>query len=304
MSCDATRRRALDALADGQDPFDEASVQAHLATGCAGCRAFVRELRELERELLLSPPVEPSPAVRERLLARALSPRSGPGAPETAGRPPTGGGGGRRWVVLAAAAGVAALCAWLAFAAGRAPLRAERDALRTQLATAHDQQGRLQEQLDELRSEQEDSDDELAELEDKVRTLEADAVEREKIVAMLRSPQVEVLAFRGTAQPDASGRVFWEWDDYYCYLHTHKLRPAAAGHVYALWLVGENGATVLAGTFEVGASADAGLWTQLPQDTPRVVRAFVTEEPAQVGAAPQGPVQLESVGRRAGRAHS
>jgi hypothetical protein len=103
-----------------------------------------------------------------------------------------------------------------------------------------------------------------------------------------------VLAFRGDAQPDAHARVFWEWDDYYCYLHASKLRPAAAGRTYALWLVTEDGGRVLAGTFQVESGGEATLWTQLPRDTGRVVEALVTDEPEPAGQVPTGPVQLRS----------
>jgi anti-sigma-K factor RskA len=98
---------ALDAL-DGEE---RAAFEAHLAQ-CAQCRAEVASFREVAARLAMTAPVaEPSPALRDRVLAEARRVR------------PIGGGVRRAW--LAAAAGFL-----LALVVGGAWWR-ERDARRT-----------------------------------------------------------------------------------------------------------------------------------------------------------------------------
>jgi anti-sigma-K factor RskA len=98
---------ALDAL-DGEE---RTAFEAHLAQ-CAQCRAEVASFREVAARLAMTAPVaEPSPALRDRVLAEARRVR------------PIGGGVRRAW--LAAAAGFL-----LALVVGGAWWR-ERDARRT-----------------------------------------------------------------------------------------------------------------------------------------------------------------------------
>jgi hypothetical protein len=41
-----------------------------------------------------------------------------------------------------------------------------------------------------------------------------------KAIMVLRSEQMQSLALDGTrALPSAHGRVFWDWKNWYCYLH-------------------------------------------------------------------------------------
>lgn len=81
LSCDDVRP-SLSAYALGAVDADEVDgIEAHLAA-CAACRdALDRELRTVEALALVVPPVEPSLAARERLLATARETR-GPAANE------------------------------------------------------------------------------------------------------------------------------------------------------------------------------------------------------------------------------
>ena len=154
--------------------------------------------------------------------------------------------------------------------------------------------GALEDQLAELREEQEALDEELAEIEARSRTMESDLERSQRQVAMLVDPGLVTLDLGPTsAQSEARARVFWEWDDYYCYLDAEGLGDVAPPAVYALWLDTEGGNRVLAGTF-APAEGRATLWVQLPRDMGRAVAAQITLEPEAPGPSPAGPVQLRS----------
>ncbi len=268
---------AAEALEPGERVQLEAEVLADPAT---------RDALEIERarlaELALAvAPEEPPPALRSRLLTRvgAADALDAPAPPSAAPR--------RGWLVPGF--GVAAMLvlftgasAW-SYLQERVVSPLERRAL--QGARALEQ---VALERDELAAALEEQDEELA-------ALEAALERAHQQVELLRAPGLQSVALRGTGPHSrAEARVFWEWEDYTCYLHARKLTPPAADHVFALWLYNEAGTAVRAGTFFPDAGGEATLFVKLPRDTGRVVRSLVTEEPIDLGDQPAGTVILAS----------
>jgi len=289
VSC-AARRDALLLFASGLlDEAEAAELRAHLAGGCAACARHLGEARDVEAALALAAPgPEPLPALRAELLRRIdRVPRL---APRSRSR--------RSWrgfVPIALAAGLAALLAapvgWLAAALHYEARSAER---RAALAALQERQTALEQELAETRADHDEMDQEIGEIEAHSRIVESDLERAQRQVAMLTEPDLVTLDLRPTSPgSDARARVFWEWDDYYCYLHAEGLTSVEAPQVYALWLDTEGGNRILAGTF-APEDGRATLWVQLPRDMGRAVSAHVTLEPEAPGPNPAGPVQLTS----------
>jgi hypothetical protein len=282
VSCGAQRDEVLLLLGGLLEPERAEWLQSHLASGCETCQRRLAEARELELDLALGlEPVEPHPSLKTKLLARiardAAPRRTLPGwrlAAVAAG------------LVLAAGLGFAV--AWLATSgAPRGPLVV--GWANGEATPAEDERTA---QLASLRESLEEADDELAELEDQVRQL---GLERDQLadeLALLRSPEVQVIALTGTpGRPEASGRLFWQsGEGYYCYLHATGLTPGRAA--LALWVETEEGDTFLVASFEADPEGGVEVWVELPHETRRLVRAFVTAEPKGVGARPDGPLVL------------
>ena len=118
-------------------------------------------------------------------------------------------------------------------------------------------------------------------------------------VELLRSPRLIAVDLVATAaQPDAQARIFWDVEDYRCYLHAVGLRPPQSGHALVLWVTDESGRVIRAGRVEPAGGGEAGVFVALPRDSGRMVRATVTEEAVteEADAAsdrPSGVVQLE-----------
>jgi anti-sigma-K factor RskA len=236
-----------------------ARVDTEKSTALARAEAEVAELAGALQ------PLAPSPAVRERLLRRI-------GA-QAAGRRAAGRGRSR----VALAAGIAAVVA-LGVGAALGRGAAER-------ASAT--------RVDAVRAEVEGLDEELAEQEAAARSLESELVLARKAIGVLRADATESLALAGTAsRPDARGRVFWDWDEWYCYLHVAGLARDPA-RVYALWLATDTGELLGVGTFEPDASGEATFLGPVPHDIGHVVRISVSLEPdADLGPKPRGEVVM------------
>jgi hypothetical protein len=269
---------------------EAAELRAHLAAGCAECAAHLDEARAVEAALALAAPeAEPLPALRSELLRRiGRVPRLAPRAPRRASF-------ARRFVPSALAAGLASLLAaplgWFA-----ASLHYEtRSAARTaQLNALQERQSALEQELAETRADYDDLDGEIAEMEARSRTLESDLERAQRQVAMLTDAGLVTLDLRPVrAGSEARARVFWEWDDYYCYLHAEGLGAAQPPQVYALWLDTEKSGRILAGTF-APEEGRATLWVQLPRDIGRALGAHVTLEPEAPGPSPGGAMELSS----------
>jgi hypothetical protein len=291
VSC-AQRRDDVLLLAAGllEEP-EAAALRAHLAAGCRACAAHLAEARAVEAALALAgADGAPSPDLRAELRRRAAG-ADGAGAPALGERRGRSARIGRFALAAGLAAAAAAPLGWLA-----AGLRhgAVLDAQATAVAELRERSAGLEAELAEAREEQEEIDAELGELEARSRGVESDLKRAERQVAMLSHPGLVTLDLVGTTQPDARARVFWEWDDYYCYLRAEGLRAVEPPAVYALWLDTESGGRILAGTFAPPADGPTTLWVQLPRDMGKAVAAAITLEPEAPGPSPAGPVQLRS----------
>lgn len=290
MSCEE-RRDAVLLFASGllEEP-EAAALRAHLSAGCASCAAHLDEARAVEAALgLASSQAAPLPALRAELLRRIdRVPRLAPAAARRRRLR-------RSLAPLVLAAGLAALLAaplgWLTASVRYQSLFAEHERAMIGL---QERQTALEEELAETRGEHAELDEEIGDIEARARILESDLERANRQVAMLIEPDLVTLDLRSTgSQPKANARVFWEWDDYYCYLHAEGLTSVEAPQVYALWLDTEGGNRILAGTF-APEDGRATLWVQLPRDMGRAVSAHVTLEPEAPGPNPAGPVQLTS----------
>jgi hypothetical protein len=285
MSCEARRDAVLLFAAGLLDDAEAAALRGHLENGCAECAGYLADARGVENALALAAPETPAMRdLRGELLRRVDRVPHQIAAPRRA-RPP------RRILPLALAAGLGAALAaplgfWVAAERHGAILAERTSAFAADLALVREEMG--------------EQEEELAEIEARSRILESDLERAQRQVEMLSALSLVTLDLKpamGVAH-EAHARVFWEWDDYYCYLHAEGLGATDAPAVYALWLDTEGGDRVLAGTFSI-EGGEGTLWVQLPRDMGRAVRAEITLEPETPGPNPVGAVQLSSGPRRA-----
>ncbi|MGI9431936.1 MAG: hypothetical protein ACR2PQ_06970 [Myxococcota bacterium] len=287
MSCDGRRDAILMLSAGLLEDAEAESLRAHLQTGCAACARSAREARELDAAVLLGAPVERAPdSLRPAVLALAE-----PANVATASGAP--------FSRLLLAAGLGALLAgspalfWASRAADRGEIMARAAAERSAVLDVELEALRTEHAA--LLEEREELDAELGEADDELTTLRQGIDDAQDQIAMLRRDDTQILAMNGTAaQPAARARMFWNWDDYYCYMHVTGIAPATAGGTYAVWLDTTEGGRILAGTL-TPERGEAELWVQLPRDIGQALGAQVTLEPAAPGQEPRGVPQLVSV---------
>jgi len=258
-------------------------MAAHLRGGCQRCEAEFAEAEARLSKLYASlDAVEPSDVVRARLLARVA---------EEPAASPARRGARSGWARLALAAGLAAavaagLTAALMDRFAAEPLRTEIARLESESDSLLAARQDLEERIAELQEMQAEQDSELADLEEALEL-------HEQLAVLLRAPDLQVLALAAAGtQTGAWARIFWEWEDYSCYLHAMGLAAPPEGRVYVLWLLTEDGSWVRAGELALVGAGEANFFTRLPRDTGRVRRAQITLElPAEVDE-PSGAVQL------------
>jgi anti-sigma-K factor RskA len=279
------------------DERDE--VEAWLARGDPALRA---ELARAEEELAQLAaglrPVAPSALVKARLMRRVAAEAPGKRPPLASGAVPARHR--RRALhlrpVLAASLATllaAGLAAWVTRRTAEQAAARQAEQLEDRLDAAGREIAGLRSRLDAAGAAQKDLNDQLEEQEASDRILQGELVLDRKAISLLSSEKMESLALRGTpARPGARARVFWDWKNWYCYLHAEGL-TVDASHVYALWLFTERGEVVSVGTFSAGPDGEATLIAPVPHDLGRVVRAGVSVEPdADLGPEPRGPVVL------------
>ena len=246
--------------------------------------AAVAEAEALLEALALSlEPVEPSPRVREALLARVRG-QAGPGDAATPPVAATGGGRGAPggpWKLLAGAAAAAALAAALAW-----------------------QQARVQDQRAVIASLHERVDAQRREL----RSLEVDRVQLASLRSSLTSPGLRLLPLGGApAAPGAAGRFLWDPAGGRGWFYVEGLPPAGEGRDYQLWYVTAAGEKVSLNVFDTdpqsrtpgtsgtpeapGTPGSAGFSVPLGGGVAVSVIA-VTDEPAGGSPQPTGDFQL------------
>ncbi len=268
-------------------------VEVWIASGSAEAIAL---LADAEREVAMlaasQVPVAPPAALRGRLRARIEASQAGAGNLRTAAEPRRGWRAALAHPALAA--GIAAIAA--AGVAGGIVLRigAEREAAqRAQLAAAESEVIQARADLEATREAASDAQEEIAELEVRHRALESDLVLADKAIMVLRSDEMQSLALEGTsALPNAHGRVFWDWKNWYCYLHAEGVTPDPK-QTYAMWLFTEDGVVIGVGTFHPDTNGEAIFLAPVPHDIGHVVRAGVSLEPDEdLGTRPRGDVVM------------
>lgn len=255
MTC-SERRDAIFLLeADQLEADERAGIRAHLESGCPRCQGAFAEARAAHASLALElDPIEPSPSVRERLLARISGSNVVSIAPRTQPRP--------EWRRMALAASVAGL---VAFGAGRLTTRSSDTGLARELAIARRELARLSSESDRSRA----------------------------VLGVLASPDVSLvdlsggaLGFRGAA------RMYWDYGSRGCYLRATEMRKPEPGEGYVLWFTAMSGAPLRGGVIEVNEDGEATLLTEMPAGIDPTAPVYVTLEknPSAVAAPTAEPV--------------
>jgi len=246
------------------DAEEERQLEEHLRGGCAECDEALRAAAEVVDALAEDvTPLEPSPALRARILAQAGA-ASGSAAP-AAGAPRAR----RHWLAPALA-----LAAGVLIAVG---LGLEVRDMRTALAAAQQQVARLESALSGAAQERAGYARELA------------AAERTLGELTARETRTVALAATGPL-PGASARAFLDPEGRRLLLVVYDLPPPPPGQSYQLWVI-VGGEPVSAGVFDVAAGAARHEASALPSIEGPVTIA-VTIEPAGGVPKPTGPIVL------------
>ena len=215
-------------------------------------------------------PMEPSPAVKERLLerVRATSGLRDPLPTANEDLAPATRRPSRRM-----SPAFAAVAASLVVAFGMQYLYAPQ-----------------QQRLDDVVAEQER---ELDQLRSDSASVTAELAATRASLEHLERPDLEIVSLAGTEpQPDASARVFWDRETGEWRMYVADLRPLPAGRTYELWAITEDGAKLPMGTFDVDPSGDGFLVVRLGPVDAKVVAAAVTDEPEGGVDSPTGSIHL------------
>jgi anti-sigma-K factor RskA len=253
--------------------------EQHLAEGCSVCAAQVAHFDEVTAALgLAGPSAEPSPYLRDLLLARIQrekqsttpvrdsSPRpaaevipfSSLSRPERSGLRTAA-----PWAVAAAVVVVGVVTFW-------AWRQSARDA------------GQLRDQVAALRRETAQLQAEVARERDKV-------YEANQINAVLSSPQHRLITLEGQAPaPSSSAKVYWDLDGGR-WVVSANLPPPPPGKVYQLWFVTAD-AKISAGLIKPDQAGQGFGVFEVPASLGRLAAAAITLEPEGGSAQPTMPI--------------
>jgi anti-sigma-K factor RskA len=261
MNNHPTREEDFDLYALGALEGDEKlAIESHIS-GCANC---ARKLAEAQGRISLlafaAPQSEPSPLVKERLMAQIHASRESAAAPARAprasGSASVGGLFGRWWAAVLVPVGAALAIATIV-------LWNQKVQLDRQLAEMHATIEQQQAQLDEAR--------------DMAHLFEA----KDTITVALAPKQ-------GT--PPSSAHVMYN-AKMGMLMYDGKLDPTPADKSYQLWLVPMSGDPINAGVFNPVAGQPNHWMMKLPPGT--LPKAFaITLEPAGGMPHPTGPMVL------------
>jgi hypothetical protein len=255
LTCNERRDAIFLLEADQLDGTERAEVRAHLERGCPRCLGAFAEARAAHASLALElDPIEPSPSVRERLLARITVPNVVSLAPRTSVRP--------EWRRMALAAGVAGL---VAFGTGRLTTQSSDTNLARDLAIARRELTRLASESDQSRA----------------------------VLGVLASPDVSLVDLSGGALGyRGAARMYWDYESRGCYLRATEMRKPEPGEGYVLWFTAMSGAPLRGGVIEVNENGVATLLTEMPAGIDPTAPVYVTLEknPSAVAAPTAEPV--------------
>jgi hypothetical protein len=263
VSCAARRDAILLYAFEQLEPEETAALMAHLRTGCPTCIGELAAAKTIAGEMALAvPPVAPSQAVKDRVLAATRSTAEArPPVPAAIPMPRRGA----RWPAFAA---TALLAAGIAGVVVQIPARREVALTRAALRAA----------------------------EDAAQSSQIRAASAERKLRALGAPATRVYAMGPAGpQPEAAARIFWDESRGTWQVFFSKMKPPAAGRTYQLWFITPSQAKVSAGTFEVDAAGDGTLDIEVPKDLGAIALAAVTEEPE--GGVPQPTGEIQLVGK-------
>ena len=244
------------------DGDERRTFETHLATGCAGCGARIRETGETLMHLARTlPPVPAPPAVRERVLAAVSSESRPVGQPEAEATLESRPARARRarhllwWGGWATALGAAGL-----------------------LVVVGVSLTQTREELEWLRG--------------RVAVLQDELTEREATLRFLSDPKVRYVSLGGlAASPAASGWLLWNPETRRGLLLTRGLPPAPADRAYELWAIAGSD-PVPAGVFGVDQAGRALFRLPALPGGKAFDKFAVTQEPAGGVPKPSGPMHL------------
>jgi anti-sigma-K factor RskA len=245
-------------------PAEHAELQAHL-TGCADCAAEVRAMQQSADALaLVVEPIDPPPALRQRILSSIAPSAVAPVAPRTD--------------LSASRAGLP----WLAAAAALA-LAVGLGGYATQL------RGRVQaleQQLREAVSQLLDGERQMAQ----ARLVAADA---QRQLSVLAAPDVAHVDLKGqVVAPQASARALWSRSRGLLFAASN-LPPLPAGRTYQLWVISGRLAPISDGwVFKTDSGGAVTTMFTTPLTLPAPTAMAVTIEPEGGTRAPTGTMYL------------
>jgi anti-sigma-K factor RskA len=241
------------------DGDDVGRLEAHLATGCAGCAGELAEFERAGALLAWTPaPVTPPAALRERLLdsleVRPATQRGPiPFQPRTQSQAPRS----RPAAVAAAVFLVAAAAIAIVF-------------LTTALIAAQSKLDDAVRQIADSRSRERDKD--------------AKIEKQDRMLGVVADPGVRIVPLSASATAEAGVSVAWNAKEQRGLLVARNLPKVAADRAYELWLIAD-GKPVPAAVFNTDGEGNAVVETDhLPAASPQMFA--ITEEPAGGSKAP------------------
>jgi len=244
----------LGALTDAE----RAAFEAHLAV-CAACAAEVRALTPVAAGLAAAAgTAEPSPAVRQRVMAAIAGRRS--------------------------SSHVSVNLAWLAAAA----------AVVLAIGTGT-YATRLRERVGVLESRLRDAIRRADTNEQRVAELRRSSDGAFSMLAVMLAPDVARVELAGQpAAPSASARAFWSRSRGLV-INATNLPPLPAGRTYQLWVLTAQPAPISAGLLKPDAGGRASAMFNTPPDIPQPTAMAVTIEPEGGVASPTGDKYLVGI---------
>ena len=109
--------------------------------------------------------------------------------------------------------------------------------------------------------------------------------DREKMIASLTGPQVQVITLAANATPSMSARMFWDQSVNAWTFIAHNVPAPKAGRIYQLWLVTAN-QKINAGTFKPNASGDVSYRATYSLPREALAAVAVTDEPGEGSLQP------------------
>jgi anti-sigma-K factor RskA len=259
---DALREQAELYVLGALSAADRAAYEAHLAT-CDECATQIKALAPVAAALAHAVPQhDPSPALRERVLAAVAGRSTVVEAPLAVSRSPS---------VLPWLAAAASFLLAVGFGLYAASLRHRIGALELRLQEATVRALGAERQMADLRHTAADAQSQLA---------------------ILAAPDVQRIDLSGQpSAPRASARAFWSRSRGLVFTASN-LPSAPPGKTYQLWVLTKQPAPISAGLFKPDTQGRVAAVFETPSNLPQPVGMAVTIEPEGGVPAPTGDMYL------------